>query len=102
MLFRGIAMQDFVKQLIAGQIRTLAAGVGGYLVAHGLIDANQSSVVADLLAGTAMVVIASGWSALNKWSTKITNDSATSAASDETSNRVMISEPKLPTKKYPL
>lgn len=94
-------MKDFLKQLIAGQIRTLAAGVGGYLVAHGLIDENQSSVVVDLLTGTTMVVVASGWSAFNKWRTKITNDSAT-AASDETSERVVISEPKLPTKKYPL
>lgn len=94
-------MKDFLKRLIAGQIRTLAAGVGGYLVAHGLIDADQSSVVVDLLTGTIMVVVASGWSALNKWRTKITNDSAT-AASDETSERVVISEPKLPPKKYPL
>ena len=95
-------MKDFVKQLILGQVRTLAAGVGGYLVAHGLIDANQSSVVVDLLTGTTMVVVASGWSALNKWRTKITNDSSATAASDESGERVVISEPKLPDKKYPL
>jgi hypothetical protein len=51
-----------MNEILAGQVRTLAAAFGGYLLASGKID--QPTL--DLLLAAAPVLAAMGWSAWAK------------------------------------
>jgi hypothetical protein len=52
----------FFETVIAGQIRHVLTGVAGTLVAHGALQADQSTSFTQIGAGMAMYLVGAGWS----------------------------------------
>jgi len=57
-------MNDLVMQMLGGLVRTGIAAFGAYL---GTLGLTVSGSALDQLAGSAMILIALGWSGVQKW-----------------------------------
>lgn len=59
-------MGTFLQAAIAGQVRTLLAGVAGSLVTAGALDASQSENFVMIGSGLVGYAVVAGWSWLQK------------------------------------
>lgn len=56
-------LDDLLSKIILGWVRHLVSGLGGYLLAHGYLDAQQS----DQMTGAVLVLLPLLLSAYQKW-----------------------------------